>query len=126
MKDRLSNIEILPDACADAVLWLYDMIVSRRMAQVDMLVAFNARLSRLDEKPVSLSGLNRYVQKVRSGSISRPKIASAPASLSASGGILCPAFRTSLVHSIHEPAVLALEVALATLAGTIPMKKDTP
>lgn len=121
MKDRLSNIEILPDACADAVLWLYDMIVSRRMAQVDMLEAFNERLARLNERPVSLSGLNRYVQKVRGGSISRPKMASAPASVS--GGILCPAFRTSLVHSIHEPAVLALEAALAALAGDNSMQK---
>lgn len=124
MADRLTNIEILPEICAPAVLWLYDTIASRRMTQTDMLQAFNARLDRLGTEPVSRSGLNRYVQKVRAGEISRPKAVTAP--VANASGILCPAFRAALVNSIHEPAVLALEAALAALAGEISIQKAIP
>jgi len=117
MADRLSTIETLPLHLTADVQWLYDMIVSRRMTQLAMLAEFNIRLEAAGEAACSQSGFNRYVLKVREGSVRRPTVGASAASTVPD--VFSSAFRAVLVSAIGEAATRAQEAALAVLAARL-------
>lgn len=117
MADRLSSIETLPLHLSADVRWLYDTILSRRMTQLSMMAEFNKRLAAAGEGLCSQSGFNRYVLKVRGGSVRRPTVGEPSAS--AAHDVFSPPFRTALVSAIGEAATKAQEAALAALIARL-------
>lgn len=113
-KHRLTSIETLPEAVIADAQWLFDTIVAERMSQTEMLEQFNQRMATARQGKASMSGLNRYVIKVRSGSVRRPQ-AIAMASASPTPSILQDQFRAALVKKQGLHATLALEAALSAL-----------
>ncbi len=113
MNHRLTRVEALPESAIEDVQWLFDITVANRMNQTDMLDEMNRRLSRRGIEPLSLSGLNRYVMRVRSGDIRRPALQAVASS--EPSGIFTSTFRDRLVASIGEAAVRAQEAALTAL-----------
>ena len=78
MAERLSSIELLPEAANDALRDAFDGIMARRETQQSLLSILNASLHDLGLGRVSSSGFNRYVTRVREGEVRRPGDRPAP------------------------------------------------
>lgn len=113
-KYRLTSIETLPEAVITDAQWLFDAITAERMSQTEMLEQFNQRMATAGQAKASMSGLNRYVIKVRNGSVRRPQ-AIATVSAGSPSAILQDQFRAALVKKQGLHATLALEAALSAL-----------
>ena len=70
----LSRIETLPDAAVPLVRRLFDAVRERRQSQEAMLAEMNAELASLGLDPISRSSFNRWVQRVRHGDATRPRV----------------------------------------------------
>lgn len=116
MKSRLTAIETLPEEVLPHCQWLYDAIKSQRMAQVEMLEEFNRRLQQSNHAKMSMSGLNRYVLKVRAGNVRRPEaIASGAKAISAE--VFTASFREKIIKNQGVAVVTLLEASLSALAS---------